>query len=220
VCVCVCVCVCVYFTTLFEVLDLSLRKLKYLYILKDTECLKCIIRIECFILQHVSRSPDCKSEVNNSQPDEHSLCIVSQRIDNDPNDNQQVQSPVNKSDYWLEQVHTSPDEPQHSFPRKYHSTPKKSGTSCSKKKLCCCGNTDATKHHCAYGRNLCLEHTDLSYIADVTDQLSVGETRYMLCQHNYPPARDGQLSADENDMSGHKIDTAHLENLASQVRFR
>lgn len=87
-------------------------------------------------------------------------------------------------------------------------------------KRSCGGNTDATKHHCACGRNLCLEHTDLSYIADVTDQLSVGETRYMVCQHNYPLARDGQLSADENNMSGHEIDTAHLENLASEVRYR
>jgi hypothetical protein len=176
--------------------------------------MKCIICIEWFILQHVSCSADC-----NSQPDEQSLCNVSQHIDNDPNDNQQVQFPVNKSDYWLEQVHTSPDEHQHSFPRKYHSTPKKSGISCSKKKLCYGGNTDATKHHSAYGRNLCLKHTDLSYIADVTDQLSVGGTQYNVLQHNSPPARDRQPSADENDMSGHKIDTAHLENLASQVRY-
>jgi len=168
-------------------------------------------------LQHVSRSPDYKSEVNNSQPEEQSLCNVSQHIDNDHNDNQQVQSPV-KSDYCLEQVHTSPDEHQHSFPWRYHSTPKKSGTSYSKKKLCYGGNTDSAKHHCAYGRSLCLEHTDLSYIADVTDQLSVGETYYKVCcQHNSPPARDGQPSADENEMSGHKTDTAHLENLASEV---
>jgi hypothetical protein len=61
----------------------------------------------------------------------------------------------------------------------------------------------------------------LSYIAGVTDQLSVAETHYKECQCNSPPARDGQPSADENDMSndmsGHKIDTAHLENLASEV---
>ena len=209
-----------YFTTVFEVLDLSLHKLKYSYILKDIECLKYIIHIECFILQHVCHSPDCKSDVNSSQLDEQSLCNVSQHIDNDPNDNQQVQSPVNKSDYWLEKVHTSADEPQHSFLWRYHSTPKESGTPYSKKKLCYGGNTNATKHHCAYGRSLCLQHTDLSYIADVTDQLSVGETHYMVCQRNYPPARDGQPSADENDTSGHKIDTAHLENLASKVRYR
>jgi hypothetical protein len=61
---------------------------------------------------------------------------------------------------------------------------------------------------------------DLSYIADVTDQLSVGETHYKVCQHNSPPARDGQPSADENDISGHETDTAHLENLASEVRYR
>ena len=145
-----------YFTTVFQVLNLSLHKLKYSCNVKDIECLKCIISIECFILQHVSRSPDYKSEVNNSQPEEQSLCNVSQHIDNDPNDNQQVQSPVNKSDYWLEQLHTSPDEPQHSFPWKYHSTPKKSGTSCSKEKLCYGGNTDAAKHRCAYGRSLYL----------------------------------------------------------------
>ena len=122
----------VYITTVFQVLDLSLHKLKYSYNVKDIECLKYIICIECFILQRVSCSPDRKSELNNSQPDKKSLCNVSQHIDNDPNDNQQVHSPVNKSDYWLEQIHTSPDKPQHSFPWKYHSTPKKSGTFCSK----------------------------------------------------------------------------------------
>jgi hypothetical protein len=137
----------VYFIAVFQVLDLSLHKLKYSCKVKDTECLKCIICTECFILQHVPHSPDHKNEVNNSQQDEQSLCNVSQLIDNDPNDNQQVQSPVNKSDYGLEQVHTSPDEAEHSFPWKYHSTPKKSGKSCSKKKLCHGGNTDATKHH-------------------------------------------------------------------------
>ena len=57
----------------------------------------------------------------------------------------------------------------------------------------------------------------MSYIADVTDQLSVGETHYKVCQRNSPPARDGQPSADENDMSSRETDTAHLENLASEV---
>jgi len=203
----------VYFTTVFQVLNLSLHRLKYSCNVKDMECLKCIICIECFILQHVSR-PECKSEGNNSQPDEQSLWNVSQHIDNDPNDNQQVQSAINKSDYWLEQVHTSPDEAEHSFPQKYDSTSKKSGTSYYG------GNTDAPKHHCAYGRSLCLEHTDLSYIADVTDQLSVGEAHYKACQHNSPPASERQPSFDENDTSGHKIDTVHLENLAAEVRYR
>jgi len=59
----------------------------------------------------------------------------------------------------------------------------------------------------------------LSYIADVTDQLNVGETHYKVCQHNSPPPRDGQPSVDVNDMSGHTIDTAHLEDLASEVRY-
>jgi hypothetical protein len=162
-------------------------------------------------LQHVSHSPEHKSEVNNSQPDEQSLWNVSQHIDNDPSNNQQVQSPINKSDYWLEQVHASPDEDEHSFPQNYDSTPKKSGTSY------CGGNTNATKQHCAYGRSLCLEHTDLSYIADVTDQLSVGEAHYKVCQHNSPPASERQPSDDENDTSGHKIDTVRLENLVAKV---
>lgn len=127
-------------------------------------------------MQHVFCCPDHESEVNNSQPEEQSLCNVPQQIDNEPNDNLQVQSPVNKSDYRLEQVHT-PGEPQHSFPWKYHSTPKESGTSCSTKKLCYGGNTNATKHQCAHSRSLCVEHIALSHFADVTDQSSVAETR-------------------------------------------
>jgi len=51
------------FTTLFQVLDLSFHKLKYSCNVKDIECLKCIIHIECFILQHASRSPDHKRDV-------------------------------------------------------------------------------------------------------------------------------------------------------------
>jgi hypothetical protein len=206
----------VYFTTLFQVLNLSPHKLKYLCNAKDIECLKCIICIECFILQHVSHSPDYKSEVNNSQPDEQSLCNISQHIDNDPNDNQQVQSRVNKSDYWLEQVHTSPDEPRHSFPWKYHSTPKKSGTSCSKRS---CVMMEILMQLSTTVLMAGAYVTDLSYIADVTDQLSVGETHDKVCQRNSLPARDGQPSADGN-MCGHKTDTAHLENLASEVRYR
>jgi hypothetical protein len=197
-----------YFTTVFQVLNLSLYKLKYSCNLKDIECLKCIICIECFVLQHVSRSPERKSEVNNNQPDEQSLWNVSQHIDNGPNDNQQVQSSINKSDYWLEQGHTSPDEAEHSFPRKYDSTPKKSGTSYY------AGNTDAP---------LCLWQEpmfDLSYIADVTDQLSVGEAHYKACQRNSPPASERQPSVDENDASGHKIDTVRPENLVAKVRYR
>ena len=170
-------------------------------------------------MQYILGGPDRKSEVNNSQPEEQSLCNVSQQIHNNSNDSQQFQSPINQSDYRMGQVHTS-DEPQHSFPWQYHSTPKKSGTFYSKKKLCYGGNTDATKHHCAYGRSLCPEHTDLSYIAHVTDQPSVGETHDKVCQRNSSPARDQQPSADENDMSGHKIDNAHLENLASEIRYR
>lgn len=160
--------------------------MKYSCNVKDVECLKCIICIECFILQHVSHSPDYKSEVNNSQQEEQSLCA---------------------------------DEPQHYFSWK-NSTPIKSGPSCSKKKLFNDGNNDATEHHCANDRSLCQEHPDLSYVADVTDQLNAGETYYKVCQRNSPPARGQQLSADENDMSGHKIDTVHLENLASEVRYR
>jgi hypothetical protein len=104
----------------FEVLNLSLPKLKYSYNVKDVEFLKCLIRIECFILQLVSDNAELKADVSNIQPD-------------DPNDNQQVQSPVDQPEYGLEQVHASPDEHQQSFPHKFHRTPKSSGTSCSKK---------------------------------------------------------------------------------------
>lgn len=137
-------------------------------------------------MQHVSHCPDYKSEANNSQQEEQSLCG---------------------------------DDPQHSFSLK-NSTPIKSGTSCCKRKLFNDGNTDATEHHCANDRSPCQVHTDLSYIADVTDQLSAGENYYKACQRNSPPARGQQLSADENDMSGQYIDTVHLENLASEVRYR
>jgi hypothetical protein len=127
-------------------------------------------------------------------------------------------SGVNNSQQEEQSLHA--DEPQHSFSWKYHSTPIKSGTSRSKTKLFNGGNTEAAEHHSANSRSLCLEHTDLSYIADITDQLSAGETCYKVCQRNSPPARGQQLSADENDMPGHKIDTLRLENLASEVRCR
>jgi len=42
---------------------LPLHKLKYSCNVKDTEWLKCIICIECFILQHVARSPDRDSDI-------------------------------------------------------------------------------------------------------------------------------------------------------------
>jgi len=54
------------FTSVFQVLDLSLHKLKYSCNVKDMECLKCIICIERFILQHVSR-PERKSHLPHSQ---------------------------------------------------------------------------------------------------------------------------------------------------------
>ena len=42
---------------------LPLHKLKYSCNVKDIECLKCIICIECFILQHVAHSPGCKTDL-------------------------------------------------------------------------------------------------------------------------------------------------------------
>jgi len=69
-------------------------------------------------------------------------------------------------------------------------------------------------------RNQCLEHSDLSYTADVRDQLSGDETHYKVCRCNSPSASDRQPSVEENGMSGHKIYTVHLENLDSEVQFR
>jgi len=94
----------VYFRNLFVVLNLSFPKLKYSCKVKDVEFLKCLILIECFILQHVSCSPHRNSEVNNSQPDKESLYNVPQHIDSDPDEKQQVRSPVTQSDYGLQHV--------------------------------------------------------------------------------------------------------------------
>jgi hypothetical protein len=102
---------------------------------KDVEFLKCLIRIECFILQLVSENAELKADIRNIQPD-------------DPDDKEQVQSPVNQPEYGLEQVQASPDDNEQSFPRKCH---RSSFTSGSKKN----GNsensrdTNANKHHCA-----------------------------------------------------------------------
>jgi hypothetical protein len=44
--------------------------------MKDTECLKCIICIECFVLQQDARSPDHESEVRywRNQSDGRHVC--------------------------------------------------------------------------------------------------------------------------------------------------
>lgn len=164
--------------------------------------------------KRVSCSADHRNVVNNSQQEEQSLRNVSQHVDNSSNNNQQVKAPVNKSDYQLKQVPASPDEPQHSFPYQYQSTPKKSSTFCSKKKLCDVGNTDEQQSAC--DRSLCLEHANWSDIPNATDQRSADGTPYEVCRRNSPSARDGQLSADGKVMFRPERGTVHLKNFDLQ----
>jgi hypothetical protein len=145
---------------------------------------------------------------------------IAQRLHNHPNDYQQVQIPVNKSNHQSHQVHISPDRPRDlSVPYQHLSTAENLNRPYSDRKLHSVGTVDEAQLRCASQYNQFLENTHLPYRPDMTEQLDAEETYYEVRRRNSPPSRNVQMSADEMVVSGHEGDTVPLQNLAMQVGF-
>jgi hypothetical protein len=152
---------------------------------------------------------------------EHALVNIAQHLCKHPNDYQQVQVSVNKSNHQFQQVHISPDKPHDlSLPYQHLSTPENLNKPCSDRKLHSGGTAAEAQLQYAWHCNQFLENTHLPYTPDVTDQLDTEETYYEVCRRNSAPSRNVQVSTtDGMVLSGHEGDTVPLQNLAMQVGF-
>jgi hypothetical protein len=171
-----------------------------------------------------SNKPTCRTlpfssiQPNNEQ-DQHSLLNLTCHLYNHPNEHQQAQLPVNKSNHHLLE-HTSPSKPHpSSLPYQNLCTPEKLTRSVSEK-LHSVDNTDEAQIPSACRCNPFLENIHLPYSPDLTYQLGAEETYYEVRRRDTEPSRDVMISVDGKVMVGPKADTVPVQNLPEQVGSR